>query len=86
MHSGQTADPLNHYAKALKAVSSKRSKTDADHEEMSKIEWFASLYLDKSQRVILPDYLLEAAFINGAKNRSLVNRLRQACLLMATHC
>lgn len=70
MHSGQTADPLNHYAKALKAVSGKRGKTDADFEEMAKIEWFAALYLEDN-RVILPDFLLEAAFIAGSRKAKL---------------
>jgi hypothetical protein len=31
MHNGQTADPLNKYAKMLKSVSGKRKKTEADH-------------------------------------------------------
>ena len=84
MHSGQTADPLNHYSKALKAISSKRSKTDADHEEMSKIEWFASLYLNKQQQVILPDFLLESAFINGAK-KSKLGKQAQAGLFIENH-
>lgn len=45
MHNGQTRDPLNHMSKALKKVSSKRNKTDADYEEMARIEFYASLYL-----------------------------------------
>lgn len=45
VHNGQTSNPLNEWAKALKKVSSKRNKTDADFEEMAKIEWYASLYL-----------------------------------------
>lgn len=84
MHSGQTADPLNHYSKALKAISSKRTKTDADHEEMSKIEWYASLYLNKNKQVILPDFLLEAAFINGAK-KSKLGKQAQAGMFVDDH-
>ena len=84
MHSGQTADPLNHYSKALKAISSKRSKTDADFEEMSKIEWFAALYLNKEKQIILPDFVLEAAFINGAK-KSKLGKQAQAGLFIEGH-
>jgi len=46
VHNGQTRNPLNNFAKSLKKVSGKRNKTDADHEEMARIEWYASLYLD----------------------------------------
>lgn len=41
MHNGQTSDPLNRFSKQLKAVSSKRKKSDEDYEEMARIEWHA---------------------------------------------
>lgn len=65
-HNGQTADPRNTYSKAIKAVSSKRKKTDADFEEMARLEWLAGLYRFRDDLVI-PDYVLESVFINGAK-------------------
>jgi len=65
-HNGQTADPRNTYAKAMKAVSSKRKKTDADYDEIARLEWLAGLYRFRDELVI-PDYVLEAVFINGAK-------------------
>lgn len=54
----------------MKAISSKRAKTDADFEEMARIEWYASLYLDKS-RICIPSEVLEAAFVGGAKKMKL---------------
>lgn len=66
LHSGQMCDPLNKFSKELKKVSGKRAKTDADHEMMSKIEWYASLYTDNG-KIILPSEVLEAAFLGGAK-------------------
>jgi len=66
LHNGQTADPRNTYAKAMKAVSSKRKKTDADYDELARLEWLAGLYRFRDELVV-PDYVLEAAFINGAK-------------------
>ncbi len=66
LHNGQTADPLNTYAKALHAVKSKRKKTDADYAEIARLEWLAGLYRFRDELVI-PDYVLEAVFINGAK-------------------
>jgi hypothetical protein len=65
-HNGQTADPRNSYAKAMKAVSGKRKKTDADYDEMARLEWLAGLYRADGD-IVLPDYVLESAFVNGAK-------------------
>ncbi len=65
-HNGQTADPRNAYAKAMKAVSSKRKKTDSDYEELARLEWLAGLYRFRDQLVI-PDYVLESVFIAGGK-------------------
>jgi len=66
MHCGQTVDPLNQFSKAISEISSKRHKTDADHEEMMRIEWMAALYLDNGEPCI-PGYVLEAAIVEAAK-------------------
>ena len=50
----------------MKAVSGKRKKTDADFDELARLEWLAGLYRFRDELVI-PDYVLEAVFINGAK-------------------
>jgi len=50
----------------MKAISGKRKKTDADYEEMARLEWLAGLYRFRSD-IVIPDYVLEAVFINGAK-------------------
>jgi len=65
-HNGQTADPRNTYAKAMKAVSSKRKKTDADYDELARLEWLAGLYRSADDLVI-PDYVIESVMIAGAK-------------------
>jgi len=66
MHNGQTADPTNKWSKLIKQISSKRAKTDADHEEMARLEFMAGLYLDESGPV-LPAYMIEATILGGAK-------------------
>lgn len=66
MHNGQTADPLNKYAKAMKAVSSKRAKTDADYEEMARIEFTAGLYMNGNGPCI-PAHVIDAVLVNAAK-------------------
>lgn len=50
----------------MKRVSSKRSKTDADHEQMAKIEFFGSLYMG-SDGPVVPAENIEAVLIEGAK-------------------
>lgn len=66
MHNGQTADPLNKFAKALKQISSKRAKTDSDFEEMARIEFMAGLYMGRNGPII-PAQNIDAMLINGAK-------------------
>lgn len=44
LHNGQTADPLNRYAKAMKSLNSKKQKTDEDYVAISRLEWFAGMY------------------------------------------
>lgn len=84
LHNGRTANPLDPWSKALKAISSKRKKTDADHEEMARIEWYASLYQNKEERIILPGMLIEAAFQNGAKKHKL-GTIAKAALFVDQH-
>jgi hypothetical protein len=67
LHNGQTSDPLNYYSKEIKKISAKRNKTDADHEELAKLEWFASIYINKSDQIVIPSNMLESMFVNGAK-------------------
>jgi len=50
----------------MKAVSSKRKKTDADHDELARLEWFAGLYRTDNDLVI-PAHVLESALVAGAK-------------------
>lgn len=70
LHNGQTADPLNRYTKMMKQISSKRDKTDADFEEMARIEWYSSLYTD-NDKICIPSEVLESAFVSGAKKKKL---------------
>lgn len=52
LHNGQTADPLNKFAKAMKQVSGRRKKTDADYEELARIEFLAALYMGPNGPII----------------------------------
>ena len=84
LHNGRMANPLDPWSKKLKEISGKRKKVDADYEQMAKIEWFASLYLDKSDRIILPGMMLEASLVNGAKKFKLGQQAK-AGLFVESH-
>lgn len=65
-HNGQTADPLNSFSKAIKAISGKRKKTDADYEEMARLEFHAGLYMGPNGPII-PSMNIDSMLINAAK-------------------
>jgi hypothetical protein len=65
MHNGQTADPMNYFAKEIKKISGKKAKVEADYREMSRLEFQAGLYLQDGA-VVIPGRMVEAAFIKGA--------------------
>ncbi len=71
MHNGQLSDPLNEHAKAMKEVSSKRKKTDEDHEEMSRLEFAGGLYVDEKGRPAIPASMIESFLHCGAKKSKL---------------
>ena len=66
MHNGQMADPLNKFAKSMKQISSKRAKTDADYEEMARIEFMAGLYMS-ADGPVFPANVIDATLIAAAK-------------------
>src|SRR6187399_3268376 len=68
LHNGQTADPLNPHTKSIAEITGKTKKTDADHREVARREFYASLYTDEG-RVCIPWEMAEALLINGAKKK-----------------
>lgn len=66
MHNGQLADPLNKQSKEMRKISGKRKKTEADFEQLAKLEWFGSLYLHDGTPCI-PGEVIEAGFIEASR-------------------
>jgi hypothetical protein len=96
MHCGQTADPLNQFARAMKRVSGKRNKTDDDLAEMSQLEWWAGLYLDKAPRIdgtavvvqkdakiIIPAHVLDSCIREGARKAKMGKQASAGCIVAA---
>lgn len=65
MHNGQLSDPLNEWSKAIARITSKKKKTDADHEEIGRLEWFGGLYLMDSGPCI-PMKAVKATLLRAA--------------------
>lgn len=84
MHNGQTADPLNKFAKAMREITLKRGKkTEADIIELSRIEFFAGLYMG-TDGPIIPALMVEANLIDGAR-KSRMGKLAQAGVIVERH-
>lgn len=70
LHSDQTANPRNIYAKRLKELTSKRNKTDEDHEAIARLEWEAGWYGNRNGLPVIPTWNVVACLAaGGAKVR-----------------
>jgi hypothetical protein len=67
MQAERLANPLDPLTKQLKAITSKKKKTDADHEEMARIEFIGSLYYDPKLGPYWPGQNIDRMFYDAAK-------------------
>lgn len=67
MHNARLSNPLDPAAKALKATTSKRTKTDEDHAKVARMEHAGSLYLDPAIGPYVPGENIARCLIDGAK-------------------
>lgn len=70
MHNGRLSNPLDEASKRLKACTSKKTKTDADHGEIARAEWEGGLYLDDHGPYVPCDNL-DACLKGAAKAQKL---------------
>lgn len=66
MHNERLADPLNEHAKALKALTKKKNKTDDDHLAVSRAEFMGGLYWDADLGPHVPERCLERLLRDAA--------------------
>lgn len=78
LKNGQTADPLNRFAKQMKEITCKKKKTDEDHAELSRIEWHSALYVNQDEKIVLPGNSFEASIYEGAKKSKLGRAFKSA--------
>lgn len=70
-HNGRLANPMDEVAIKMKAITSKRKKTEEDFLELARLEFFGSFYLDGEGKVIWPAEAIDAMLIEGAKKNRL---------------
>ena len=65
-HNARLSDPLNEWTRAVAEISGKRKKTNADHEELARREWFGGLYLNEAGNPCIPGSNLERMLRDAA--------------------
>jgi hypothetical protein len=78
MHNNQSCNPLNKFAKAMKAITGKQKKTDEDHESLARIEWESGLYYTDATGPFVPSVNVEAMLREAAKKRKLGKAVEQS--------
>lgn len=77
-HKPTLADPTSALSKAMKQITSKRKKTDADYEEMAHIEFVAGLYISKDGPICPIDYI-NGVLVSAAKKQREGQNAKSAC-------
>lgn len=67
MANRSSGDPLNKYAIEIKKVQGKRKKTEADYEQIAKLQFLSHLYLNDKRQLFLPAYMLKQNLVEAAK-------------------
>jgi hypothetical protein len=81
IHCNKASNPLNNYAKHMKALTAKRKKTDEDFEEIARVEWEAGLYLNDGV-VALPSDNLDRCLWDAAKKTKNGKQYKQGVMIM----
>ena len=84
MHSDRGANPLDPDVKAHKELTSKRKKTDEDHEAIMLSEWRLGMYYDPKIGPYLPSYNVRASLVGGGKFNKLGANIKRATLMLDT--
>ncbi len=71
MHSDIVADPLNPQTIELRKYTGNKKKTVADHLKIAELEWYAGLYLNDSDQVVIPANNVYRMLIEGLRRRKL---------------
>lgn len=82
MHNGRGANPLDEMTKKHRALTAKKGKTDADHEEIIRSEWEVSIHHSESAGPFLPASYIEGSVKAAAKLEKLGKAFGQAVMVI----
>lgn len=77
----QTVNPMNEYSKALKELTSKRSKTDEDQNEIFHLKFLASCYVNNKGQYIIPCDMIAKSFETAAKENKLGAKFQRSVFI-----
>lgn len=86
MHNDRLASPLDPYARSLKIFTGKRVKTDADYEEMAKIEFKGGLYWNQEIGPYVPGSNVLRCLVEGARLTKQGKSVERAVSITETYC
>lgn len=83
MHSSRLVDPLDPTKRRIDRLARRRAKTDADHEELARLEWYGGLWL-VAGRPCVPAEAVEACLSEAARARRAGKRIKAGLMVPVT--
>lgn len=81
MHNARLSNPLDPAAKAVKKLTSKRTKTDEDYEELAHVEWTGGLYHDSEIGPYVPGDNIWRCLYDAAKKHKKGPRIKEGVFI-----
>lgn len=81
MHNGRLADPLDPAARSMKPLTAKRRKTDEDYEQLGRVEFAGSIYIDPDVGPYLPADNIWRTIYDSAKKSNQGPRIKEGFLV-----
>jgi|CXWL01.1.fsa_nt_gi copper chaperone CopZ len=82
MHNVRLANPLDPITKEMRAISSKRKKTEAELAKLAELEFLGGLYCDKLVGPYIPGVVLEAALRGAARGHMRGKDIERGVMVM----
>lgn len=79
----QTVNPFNEFTRALKELTSKRTKTDEDQEQIYRLKFLSSPYLNNKMQYIMPAQSIHKSLVSAAKENKLGKKFERSLFIYA---
>jgi hypothetical protein len=85
MHNVQAANPLSPFAKEMKKITSKRSKTDEDYADLAKLEFAAGLYYIPEIGPFMPAMNIRTCLLEAARMTKSGKKIERGLVMTSVH-